>query len=149
SGIRAMMQVAILAGGLGARLGTGAKQTPKALVPVNGRPFLAHVFDLLPDDGLTRLLLVVGHHAQQIQQAFGDGSQYGVQIAWRLDGPRLLGTGGALRSALGQLEDEFLILYGDTFLDIDYAAVIRAFRDSGKPALMTVFHNAGRFDTSN
>jgi NDP-sugar pyrophosphorylase family protein len=144
-----MIQVAILAGGLGTRLGSVTTGMPKALVPVNGRPFLAHVLDLLKEHGLTRILVCAGHHADQLERAFGDGSTAGVQLSWHRDGPRLLGTGGALRGSLDRLEDEFLVLYGDTYLDIDYGAVVRAFRASGKPALMTVFRNAGRFDVSN
>jgi NDP-sugar pyrophosphorylase family protein len=144
-----MIQVTILGGGLGTRLGPLASQTPKALVPVNGRPFLAHVLDLLKEHGLTRILMCVGHHADKLEHAFGDGSAAGVQLSWHRDGPRLLGTGGALRGALGFLDDEFLVLYGDTYLDIDYGAVVRAFRNSRKPALMTLFRNSGRFDASN
>ena len=144
-----MMQVAILAGGLGTRLGSLTAQLPKALVPVNGQPFLAHVIELLKSHGLTRILILHGHHGDQIERAFGDGSARGVRIAYQHDGPRLLGTGGALRTALPRLEEEFLVLYGDTYLDIDYRAVQSAFHASGKPALMTVFRNGGRFDKSN
>jgi NDP-sugar pyrophosphorylase family protein len=143
------MQVVILAGGLGTRLGEQGAQRPKALMPVSGRPFLAHVIELLRGQGLSRLLLLVGHHGDQIEKAVGDGSALGVQLRYCFDGPRLLGTGGALRAALPKLEDEFLVLYGDTFLDIDYQAVISAFRTSRMPALMTVLHNQGRWDTSN
>jgi NDP-sugar pyrophosphorylase family protein len=144
-----MMQVVILAGGLGTRLGALTAQMPKALVPVNGKPFLAHVIELLKEHGLTNVLVLHGHHGDQLERTFGDGSSLGVSLSFRHDGPRLLGTGGALRSALAQLENEFLVLYGDTYLDIDYGAVVDAFNASGKPALMTVFRNGGRFDTSN
>ena len=142
------MKTVILAGGLGTRLGDLGRERPKALMPVLGRPFLAHVFDLLRSHGLTRCLLLVGHKADQIEREFGDGAAGG-QLSYRADGPLLLGTGGALRAALPQLEPVFLVLYGDTFLDIDYQQVISAFRASGKPALMTVFRNAGQFDASN
>ncbi len=143
------MQVVILAGGLGTRLGAVGAQRPKALMPVLGRPFIAHVFDLLRSQGLARLLLLVGHHGEQIEREFGDGAALGLELSYQYDGPRLLGTGGALRAALGKLEPEFLVLYGDTFLDIDYRAVIAAFHASGAPALMTVLRNEGRWDTSN
>jgi NDP-sugar pyrophosphorylase family protein len=144
-----MMQVAILAGGLGTRLGSIAGSLPKALVPVNGRPFLAHVIDLLKAQGFSRLLICAGHGADRMEREFGDGSGLGVAIEWHRDGPRLLGTGGALRAALGSLDEEFLVLYGDTYLDIDFAKVVAAFRDSGKAGLMTVFRNRGAFDQSN
>ena len=143
------MQVVILAGGLGTRLGPLTAQLPKALIPVLGKPFLAHVIALLRSHGLTRLLVLHGHHGDQLERAFGDGSALGVELKYRHDGPMLLGTGGALRGALDLLEEELFVLYGDTYLDIDYGAVAQAFRASGKPALMTVFHNGGQFDTSN
>jgi NDP-sugar pyrophosphorylase family protein len=143
------MQVVILAGGLGTRLGALTADLPKALVPVNGRPFLAHVFALLAGHGLRRILLLHGHQGGQLEQAFGDGSRFSVQLTYRHDGPRLLGTGGALRNAIDLLESEFLLMYGDTYLDIDYQGVIAAFHASGKPALMTVLRNQGRWDASN
>jgi NDP-sugar pyrophosphorylase family protein len=144
-----MIQVVILAGGLGTRLGPLTAQVPKALLPVMGRPFLAHVLELLHQQGMHRVLLCVGHLGEQIEETFGDGRSFGLRLAWHHDGPRLLGTGGALRAALAQLDSEFLVLYGDTYLDIDYQAVVRSFGASGQSALMTVLHNANRFDTSN
>jgi NDP-sugar pyrophosphorylase family protein len=143
------MQVVVLAGGLGTRLGALTASAPKALVPVNGKPFLAHVLALLQEHALERILILHGYQAHQLENALRDGSEFGVHLTYRHDGPQLLGTGGAVRNALDLLEDEFLVLYGDTYLDIDYAAVVRAFRESGKPALMTVLRNHGRWDTSN
>jgi NDP-sugar pyrophosphorylase family protein len=143
------MQVVILAGGLGTRLGTLTAEQPKALLRVNGKPFLAHVLSLLKAQGLTRILMLHGHHGTQLEDAFGDGSAFGVEIRYRHDGTRLLGTGGALRNGLDLLDPEFLVLYGDTYLDIDYGRVVRVFRESTRPALMTVLRNAGRWDASN
>lgn len=143
------MQVVILAGGLGTRLGAAGRSMPKALMPVLGRPFLAHVLDLLRAQDLRRVLLLVGHQGEQIEQQFGDGGALGMEIRYHRDGPRLLGTGGALRAALELLDPELLVLYGDTYLDIDFRTVIAAFRDSRAPALMTVLHNRGRWDRSN
>ena len=65
------------------------------------------------------------------------------------DGPNLLGTGGALRKALPQLGPEFLVMYGDSWLDTRFVPIVAAFRNSGKPALMTVFRNNGQWDASN
>jgi NDP-sugar pyrophosphorylase family protein len=143
------MQVVILAGGLGTRLGQLAQDLPKALMPVLGRPFLAHVIELLARQELRRILLLVGHHADKIEAALGDGARFGVSSSSVNDGPVLLGTGGAVRRALPFLESELLLMYGDTYLDIDYRAVVAAFRAQSEPALMTVFKNAGQFDRSN
>ena len=141
--------VAILAGGLATRLRPITETIPKSLVPVAGEPFLAHQLRLLHDRGLRRAVLCVGHLGERIEADFGDGSDYGMALRYSFDGPRLLGTGGALRQALPLLGERFLVLYGDSYLPIDYAAAVAAFQRSGRPALMTVFNNEGRWDTSN
>lgn len=93
--------------------------------------------------------MLVGHLGEAIQDQFGNGSDLGVSLEYSFDGPKLLGTGGAIRRALDLLPEEFFILYGDSYLPCDYRAVEMAFRQSGLPALMTVYRNAGQFDTSN
>ena len=80
---------------------------------------------------------------------YGDGSRFGVKIDYCFDGPTLLGTGGALIQALPQLGDAFYVLYGDSYLPIDYHAVADHFLRSGRQGLMTVYENHGRYDTSN
>ena len=84
-----------------------------------------------------------------VEQRFRDGNQYEMKIEYSFDGPQLLGTGGALKRALPMLNRQFFVLYGDSYLPIDYGSVAQAFCDSGKPALMTVFKNDGRWDSSN
>jgi NDP-sugar pyrophosphorylase family protein len=80
---------------------------------------------------------------------YGDGSAWGVQIEYSFDGPKLLGTGGALIRALPKLGDAFFVLYGDSYLPIDYLAVGEHFLRSNRLGLMTVYENRGRYDTSN
>ncbi len=143
------MPVAILAGGLATRLRPITEKIPKALVSVAGEPFLAHQLRLLHSRGLRRAVLCVGYLGEMIEREFGDGAAFGVELRYSFDGPKLLGTGGALRQALPLLGDEFFVLYGDSYLPIDYAAVAAAFQNSGQPALMTVFRNEGAWDTSN
>jgi NDP-sugar pyrophosphorylase family protein len=84
-----------------------------------------------------------------IEDKFGNGSRFGIELSYSFDGPELLGTGGAIRKALPLLSNRFLVLYGDSYLPIDYTAPVQAFLDSGKLGLMTVFRNEGRWDTSN
>lgn len=141
--------VAILAGGLATRLRPITEKIPKSLVPVAGRPFLAHQLELLHSRGLRRAVLCVGHLGEMIQRDFGDGAAYGIRLDYSFDGPRLLGTGGALRRALPLLGEEFFVLYGDSYLPLDYAPIADFFHRSGKPGLMTVFRNEGKFDASN
>src|SRR5262249_36159966 len=94
-------------------------------------------------------VLCLGHLGEQVEQAVGDGSAYGLEVAYSFDGPELRGTAGAIRRALPLLGPAFFVLYGDSYLECNYADVQGAFEASGKRALMTVFRNEGRWDTSN
>ena len=141
--------VAILAGGLATRLRPLTEKIPKLLVEVAGEPFFSHQLRLLKKNGLTKLVLCVGHLGEMIVEQYGDGSKWGVEIKYSFDGDKLLGTGGALIRALPLLGEAFYVLYGDSYLPIDYQAVGRAFLGSGRLALMTVFENRGAYDTSN
>jgi NDP-sugar pyrophosphorylase family protein len=143
------LPVAILAGGRATRLGEIARDVPKLLVEVAGEPFFSHQLRLLKAAGLQRIVLCVGHLGEQIRSRYGDGAGWGLQIDYSFDGPRLLGTGGALIRALPRLGDAFYVLYGDSYLPIDYPAVGEHFLRSGRLGLMTVFENRGRFDASN
>lgn len=143
------LPVAILAGGLATRLGPLAGKTPKLLVEVAGEPFFQHQLRLLKRSGITRIVLCLGHLGEQIVDRFGDGSSEGVNIDYVFDGPRLLGTGGALIQALPKLGEAFYVLYGDSYLPIDYRPVGKGFLSSGKQGLMTVYRNEGRYDASN
>jgi histidinol-phosphate phosphatase family protein len=144
------MQVVILAGGLGTRLRSVDPRLPKALMPVAGRPFIDHQFELLRRNGITDVLLCIGHLADQIEAHVKDGSAFGLRVTYAFEDPaRLLGTGGALVNALPMLADEFFILYGDSYLPTDYRAIERAFRASGLPGLMTAYRNLGKWDPSN
>ena len=141
--------VAVLAGGLATRLRPITEKIPKSLVPVAGRPFLAHQLELLHARGIRRAVLCIGYLGEMIQRDFGDGSAFGVRLDYSFDGPKLLGTGGALKRALPLLGDEFFVLYGDSYLPVEYRPIAEFFRRSGKLGCMTVYHNEGRYDTSN
>lgn len=141
--------VAILAGGLATRLRTATKNVPKALLNVAGEPFLVHQLRLLRSEGFRNIVLCVGHLGEMIERKIGDGKKLGLRIRYSFDGPTLLGTGGALKRAVPMLGDSFLVIYGDSYMPSDYAAIVQAFIRSEKPALMTVFENGGRWDTSN
>jgi NDP-sugar pyrophosphorylase family protein len=141
--------LALLAGGTAMRMRPLTEQIPKAMLEVAGEPFIAHQLRLMRRQGITRVVLCVGYLWEQIQAFVGDGSKFGISVEYKVDGPQLLGTGGALRKALDSLGPEFLVMYGDSWLDTSYASIVDAFRASGKPALMTVFLNDGRWDRSN
>jgi NDP-sugar pyrophosphorylase family protein len=143
------LPVAILAGGLATRLRPITEKVPKLLIEVAGEPFFSHQLRLLKKAGLTHLVLCVGHLGEKIVELYGDGVKFGVRIDYSFDGPKLLGTGGALIQALPKLGDAFYVLYGDSYLPIDYCAVGDFFLKSRKLGLMTVYQNQERYDTSN
>lgn len=145
----AMPPLALLAGGLATRMRPLTEKVPKALLEVAGEPFIAHQLRLFRREGIDRVVLCVGYKWEMIQEFVGDGAKFGLEVIYSVDGPKLLGTGGALRNALPHLGPEFLVMYGDSWLDITFAPIVEAFNDSGKPALMTVFRNDGQWDTSN
>jgi NDP-sugar pyrophosphorylase family protein len=140
--------ICILAGGLGTRLGERVRDTPKPLLEVAGEPFLMHQLRLLAEHGARDVALCVGYRGELIESRIGP-ERFGIRISYSFDGPELDGTLGAIRRALPLLGERFLVLYGDTYLRIDYAAAAEAWRKSGLPAMMSVFRNEGRWDTSN
>lgn len=145
----ATLPVALLAGGLATRLRPITEKIPKLLVEVAGEPFFSHQIRLLKKAGLKHLVLCIGYLGDMIVEQYGDGSKWGIKIEYSFDGPKLLGTGGALLKALPLLGEAFYILYGDSYLPIDYLDVGRAFLASGQQGLMTVFENHERYDASN
>jgi MurNAc alpha-1-phosphate uridylyltransferase len=138
----------ILAGGLGTRLGAAVADTPKPILTVAGEPFLLHPLRLLAEHGATRAVICVGYLGEKVEAALGR-ERFGIELLYAYDPPGLAGTAGAIRPVLDLLGDRFLVVYGDTYLRIDYGAVDRAHRTSGRLALMTVLRNEGRWDVSN
>jgi MurNAc alpha-1-phosphate uridylyltransferase len=143
------LPVAVLAGGLATRLRPVTETIPKSLVDVAGRSFAEHQIALLCRHGLTDIVFLVGHLGEMIREAIGDGAHLGAHVRYVDDGPRALGTGGAIRRALPQLGDAFFVLYGDSYLECDYRAIGEAFEASGKSGLMTVCRNDDQWDRSN
>jgi NDP-sugar pyrophosphorylase family protein len=139
------LPIAILAGGLATRLRPITETIPKALVEIAGRPFAEHQVELLCQQGLNEVVWLVGYRARQIEAALGDGSRWGMRFNYVDDGPALLGTGGAVRRALSYLGRAFFVMYGDSYLECDFAAVEDAFHSGGRSGLMTVFRNEGLF----
>jgi NDP-sugar pyrophosphorylase family protein len=144
----ALAPVCILAGGRGTRLGGRAREVPKPLLEVAGEPFLIHQLRLLAAHEVREAVICVGHRGELIESRIGE-ERFGVRIAYSHDGPGLDGTLGAIRRALPLLPERFLVLYGDTYLRLDYRAADRAWRESGLPALMVVLRNVGRWEVSN
>ena len=144
-----MFSVAILAGGLATRLRPITETIPKSLIQVAGKPFICHQLDYLRQQGINSVVLCIGFLGEMIQEIVGDGSRWNIHVSYLSDGPALLGTGGALRQALPLLGEHFFILYGDSYLPINFSDVEKTYATSGKKGLMTVLKNQNRWDKSN
>ncbi len=144
-----MLPIVILAGGFATRLSPITKTIPKSLIEVAGEPFIAHQLRELARQGIGDVVLCVGHLGKQIEEFVKDGSEYGLCVQYSYETKNLLGTGGAVKNALNLLNDEFFVLYGDSWLEIDYSSVYKSFFSSSCSALMTVFRNEGLWDVSN
>lgn len=140
---------ALLAGGLATRLRPVTETLPKALVELAGKPFIDHQLDLLRRNGIRRAVLCLGHLGEQVESHLGDGSRYGMELRYSYDGPRLLGTGGAIRRAAPLLGELFWVMYADSYMDIDYRAVLSDFAARNLMGMMTVLANQNRWDKSN
>jgi N-acetyl-alpha-D-muramate 1-phosphate uridylyltransferase len=140
--------ICILAGGLGKRLGQRTARIPKPLLDVAGEPFVFHQLRLLAEHGAERVVLCVGYLGAMLEERVGR-ARYGIAIDYSYDSPQLDGTLGAIRRALPLLGGRFLVLYGDTYLRLDYRAAAADWIQSGATGLMTVLRNDSRWDTSN
>jgi NDP-sugar pyrophosphorylase family protein len=145
----ATVPVALLAGGLATRLRPITEKIPKALVDIDGRPFIDHQLALLHRNGIRRVVMCLGYRGEMVQDHCGDGARYDMELKYSFDGEKLMGTGGALKRAAHFLDDAFWVMYGDSYMDIDYRAVLDFFDRSAAQGLMTVLKNGNRWDKSN
>jgi NDP-sugar pyrophosphorylase family protein len=143
------MQMLILAGGLGTRLRPLTDRVPKCMVEVGGRPFLERQLRLLASRGVRDIVLCLGHMGEQVLEYFGNGHRLGVSIAYAWERDGLLGTAGAIRNAEALLAPEFFVSYGDSYLLLDYRAIMKRFRESEALAMMVVYRNEDRLERSN
>ena len=142
------MQMVILAGGMGTRLGNLTKNLPKSLISIDGKPFLEYQLGFLGEHGIRDIVLCVGHLGTQIKERFGGGGSFNMNIRYSTE-DKLLGTAGAIKKAEPMLEDIFFTMYGDSYLFLDFKDVMRFFKSYDKMALMTVYENHNLYDRSN
>lgn len=156
------MQIVIIAGGMATRLGEITEKIPKSMIEICKKPFIYWQLKILKNNGINDVVLCLGHYADQIMDYIGDGSKFGMNVKYSLDGEKKIGTGGAIKKALHLLEDRFFVMYGDSFLDINYNNIgvfdgiywpMRNYNETGEMknrlGLMTVFKNYDNFDNSN
>ena len=143
------MQVVILAGGLATRLRPLTEKIPKALIDINGDPFIHYQLNYLKKQGISNVVLCIGFLADQIQGYVGDGKKYGLTISYSLDGKELLGTGGAIKNAINYLDDNFFVMYGDSFLPVNFREIYQNYINENKNVMMTLLKNNNQWDRSN
>ena len=142
------MQCVILAGGLATRLRPLTEKIPKPLVPINGRPFIHHQLKLLKSYGIANILILTGYLGKQIEDYLGDGSKLGLGINYSYE-ENPLGTGGSLKNAETMLKEAFLIVNGDTYLNLDYKELIDYFYKRDKIGVMTVYSDSEKIAPNN
>jgi len=136
------MQYVILAGGLGTRLRPLTRTIPKPMVPILGRPYLHYQLEYLRRQGVREALLLIAYLGEQIREHFGDGGTVGLKLEYSEE-KELMGTGGALKLAEDRIRDDFFVIYGDSFIPLDYAALEEAFRRAGTEGMISVFRDPG------
>ena len=142
-----MIPVAILCGGKGTRLGELTRDRPKSLVEVCGRPFILWQLDLLEQAGGVRVVLCEGHlHGWIVSEIMREGggcfghTYKGMHIMYSYDGDAPLGTGGAVKKALPLLGSNFMVLYGDSYLECCYESIAYRHLHSRKEGLVTLYN---------
>ena len=154
------MQAVVLAGGLATRMRPQTLTVPKSMLEVAGRPFVDWQLERLAACGFDRVVMCVGYLGEQVRAHVGGGAQFGLHVEWSEDAtstpsqgfgpPKLLGTAGAIRSALDRLDETFLVTYGDSYLPFDYSDPLTMLdRREDCDGVMAVYKNAGQWDASN
>lgn len=143
-----MIPLAILAGGLGTRLHPITLTQPKSLVRVLNVPFIELQLKLLSKSGFERVVLCLGHKHEEIIRYLGDGNRFEMEIEYSIE-PTMLGTGGALFHARNKLGPNFGVLYGDSYLPINYRTITEYFFKQNTIALMTLYKRKSFSDECN
>ena len=141
-----MRQAIILAGGAGTRLRERLGDLPKPMIPIAGKPLLEHQVELCRRFGFTDLVFFVHYRANLIEKHFGDGSKWGVTIRCVLE-KEPLGTAGAVLEGFGTLADRFVVLYGDTMVNVDLDRIWKAHEQAGVEATLLLHPNDHPLDS--
>jgi D,D-heptose 1,7-bisphosphate phosphatase len=135
-----------MAGGKGTRVSSIASDIPKPMIPICGKPILEHQIECLRRNGLTDIILVIGHLGQHIKEYFGDGSRFDCDISYYTE-TEPLGTAGALYK-IKNLSDDFILLNGDTIFDLDFSRAIKFHREKKAHVTLAVHPNSHPFDSA-
>ncbi|HWN97176.1 MAG TPA: HAD-IIIA family hydrolase [Methylomirabilota bacterium] len=141
-----MKQLVILAGGKGTRLKDRLGDLPKPMIPIAGKPLLQHQIELAGAHGFGEVLLFVHHRADLIQEHFGQGSRFALPIRYITE-KEPLGTAGAVLAGFDQLADRFVVMYGDTMMNVDLTRLWSAHEQSGADATLFLHPNNHPLDS--
>lgn len=140
------MHAVILAGGKGTRLKELTAEIPKPMILICGKPVLLHQINCLKKSGIKKVTLIIGHLGHKIIEYFGDGKKFGVEIDYYIE-KEPLGTGGALYFVKDRLPSNFILLYGDVFLNIDFNRMINYHKKNKSTATLFVHPNTHPYDS--
>ena len=140
------MQAVIMAGGKGTRLASVTQDIPKPMVSINGKPLLEHQIENLKSSGVNDIILVIGYRGDVIRNYFGDGQRFGVNITYFTE-ETPLGTAGAIAELKDRLEENFFLVFGDLFIDIDYQRFMKFHLDHEALITLFVHPNSHPFDS--
>ena len=141
-----MKQAIILAGGAGTRLKDRLGDLPKPMIPVAGRPLLEHQVELCRRHGFTDSIFFIHYRADLIEKYFGDGTKWGMRIRYVIE-REPLGTAGAVLAGLSELADRFLVLYGDTMVNVDLGRIWKAHETAKAEATLLLHPNDHPLDS--
>lgn len=141
------MKTVIMAGGKGTRISSVASDIPKPMIKIEGKPVLEHEIECLKKQGFTDLLITISHLGSIIQDYFGDGSRFGVQIQY-FNEEKPLGNAGALFKLRDQLTEDFLLLNADAVFDVDFSRFVEYHRAKGGLATLFTHPNSHPYDSS-
>jgi NDP-sugar pyrophosphorylase family protein len=141
--------VIVIAGGLGTRIATLARNRPKSLIEIRGKPFLEWQLEMLSKNGIKDVVLCLSYQSEQIIEYLTDQKNLEMNIQYSLDGEIQLGTGGAVKKALPLVSGPFFVLYGDSYLLTRFKKVQEFYFGQGRQALMTVIHRSKTYEKPN
>ena len=140
------MKTVIMAGGRGTRISSVARDIPKPMVKIDGKPILEREIGCLREQGFKDIIITISHLGHMIREHFGDGSRFGVRIRY-YDETVPLGNAGALLQLRDELTDDFLLLNADVLFDVDLERMVRYHKRKGGDVTLFTHPNSHPYDS--
>ena len=140
-----------MAGGLATRIRPLTNKIPKSMISIEGKPFLQYQIELLSCYGIKDIILCVGYMGEKIENCFENGNKYNTRIIYSYEKEKLLGTGGALKMTEPYLDEKFYLIWGDSYVRLNYKKMFDFHLKNSKnfDVTMAIFYNIRNFDKSN